>query len=124
MPAGTHDILLEQGADWALKVELRDEAGEPLDLTGWSARAQIRSANGLDLIADLSGTQGGASSGIAFEEIEGTPARIVLSRSAAQTAAMDFAEGVWSLETTDTSGKLERRLQGKATLSRRVIREE
>ena len=37
-----HNIRIEQGATWRLEVGWEDESGSPIDLTGWSARMQVR----------------------------------------------------------------------------------
>jgi hypothetical protein len=42
MPAAYHRITVEQGASYALDVTYADAAGDPIDLTGYSGRGQIR----------------------------------------------------------------------------------
>lgn len=42
MAAGIYDIIIEQGADWRLVLTWKDEAGEPVNLTGYQARMQVR----------------------------------------------------------------------------------
>ena len=43
MPAGKHNIIIDQGSDFALQLVVK-ENGVPRDLTGYSARAQLRKA--------------------------------------------------------------------------------
>lgn len=42
MPAAYHRITVEQGASFALDLTYADSAGDPIDLTGYSGRGQIR----------------------------------------------------------------------------------
>lgn len=42
MTAGTYDIIIDQGSDFSLQLTLKDELGAPTDLSGYSARAQLR----------------------------------------------------------------------------------
>lgn len=42
MAAGTYDIVVDQGSDYALEVTVKDDATTASDLTGYSARSQIR----------------------------------------------------------------------------------
>jgi hypothetical protein len=42
MSAGEHDIDIEIGATFFLNVTWEDENGDPIDLTGYDARMQIR----------------------------------------------------------------------------------
>lgn len=42
MAAGIYDIIIEQGADWRLVITWKDAEGVPVDLTGYTARMQVR----------------------------------------------------------------------------------
>lgn len=44
MTAGVYDIVIDQGSDFFLDVTIKDSNGNPTDLSGYSARAQIRPA--------------------------------------------------------------------------------
>ena len=46
MPAAVYRMHVEQGATFAITTTLTDEAGDPVDLTGYSGRGKIRSATG------------------------------------------------------------------------------
>lgn len=125
--SGIYDVTIEQGASWELLVSIEDPDGDPVDLTGVVARAQIRSANGRDLYAELIGDEAdpGADDRIEFLDPDtlGYPTSVRLWLTAAETAALDFGSGVWSLEMA-TDSATHRRLSGAATLSKRVIVEE
>jgi hypothetical protein len=42
MTAATYDITIDQGSDYSLGLVLKDTNGTPMNLTGYSARAQLR----------------------------------------------------------------------------------
>ena len=42
MAAGTYDVIVDQGSDFALEVTIKDDSTNVTDLTGYSARAHIR----------------------------------------------------------------------------------
>ena len=42
MTAGIYDITIEQGSDYSLGLVLRNSDNTLMDLTGYSARAQLR----------------------------------------------------------------------------------
>jgi len=42
MPAGRYSFTIEQGATFQLSLQYKDSNGDPVDLTGYSGRMQIR----------------------------------------------------------------------------------
>ena len=42
MPAGRYSFTIEQGATFQLSLQYKDSNGDPIDLTGYSGRMQIR----------------------------------------------------------------------------------
>lgn len=84
----------------------------PVDLTGATARMQIRARIGGELLLELTTDNGGlAITG------HGTLTRTL---SAAQTAALTWTEGVYDLEIEYADGTVQRYLQGAVTVSREV----
>lgn len=116
MTAGKNNIVIEQGADWEHPVELQDSDGNPINLTGYSAVANIRTANKLTLIVSLSTAGGGIT--LSDPDSSGFNTRFTLAIDAADTAEMDFGEAVWEMQITDAGGKIARLLEGTVTLSR------
>ncbi|WP_301361832.1 hypothetical protein [Stutzerimonas nitrititolerans] len=84
----------------------------PVDLTGATARMQIRAGIGGALLLELTTENGGLA-------ITG-PGTLVRTLSAAQTAALTWTEGVYDLEVEYADGTVQRYLQGKVTVSREV----
>ena len=115
MSAGTYNITLEQGATLTLTVLVEDDS-VIRNLTGYTARMKIRATKDSDtVLLDL--TMG---SGLTIP----TPANgeILISLTAAQTAAYTTVNAVYDLELVDGSGDVERLLQGTVTLSKEVTR--
>ena len=55
MPAGTYNILAEQGATFTRTILYTDSAGDPIDLTGFTAAMHIRlKASTVSTITELS----------------------------------------------------------------------
>lgn len=93
------------------------EANTPVDLTGYTARMQVRSrADSVDVLFALTTENGGIVLG-------GTAGDITLAMSATATAALDFRKGVYDLEVVLPDGVTVRRLmQGSVHLSDEVTR--
>ncbi|MCQ4274501.1 hypothetical protein [Stutzerimonas degradans] len=84
----------------------------PVDLTGATARMQIRAQLGGAVLLELT-TENGA---LAITGL-GTITRTL---SAAQTAALTWTDGVYDLEVQFPDGTVQRYLQGAVTVSREV----
>lgn len=84
----------------------------PVDLTGATARMQIREQVGGAVLLDLTTDNGGLA-------ITG-PGTITRTISATQTAALMWTEAVYDLEVQYQDGTVQRYLQGAVTVSREV----
>ncbi len=119
MPAAKLDLLIEQGATFKHTLYVKQGSGEsatPADLTGYTARMQIRAeVESTAVLIDLTIANGRI-------EITAAEGRIDITISAVDTAAMDFDVGVYDLELVSGSGEVMRVVQGKVTLSREVTR--
>ena len=115
MSATTYDILIEQGATYSQVITYK-ESGVAVNLTGYTARMQVRSTlESASTIVELTT----ANSRIALGGAAGT---ITLTISATDTAALTAGRGVYDLELVSGSGIVTRLLQGVATISRNVTR--
>ena len=110
MPATRYDITIEQGATFSLVITWRNAAGALVDLTGYTAKMDIRQSVGGTLIKALA-----SGSGITLGGAAGT---ITLTISATDTAAMT-TDGVYDLELT-SAGVVTRLIEGKVWLSEQV----
>jgi len=84
----------------------------PVDLTGATARMQIRAQVGGAVLLELTTANGD----LAFTG----PGTITRTLSAAQTAALTWTEAVYDLEVEYADGTVQRYLQGAVTVSREV----
>lgn len=65
MSAVQVDLRIEQGADWpGLAFPILDEEGQPYDLTGCTARGQIRSARNVEPVLFAWSTDPGEDEGL------------------------------------------------------------
>lgn len=110
------DIEIKQGATYQLTVTWKDSAGTAINLTGYTARMQVRETySSSSTIVSLT-----SSSGITLGGAAGTIAILI---SATTTAALTAPfSGVYDLEVVDGSGVVTRLLEGAATVSPEVTR--
>jgi len=106
-----YDLKIEQGATLVLDVACQDDLGRPMDLTGYSAAAQIRYRHSdPDPAAVFSSTLG--------EE----PGVVSFSLSAQQTSALSRTYGVWDCELTAPDLTVQRLAEGKVSVTPEVTR--
>jgi len=115
MSAGKYNFTIEQGATFDELLIYKDDSGALVDLTGYSARMQVRvkitDAQTLISLTDTAGiTLGGAT---------GT---IHLFISDIDTAALPITNAVYDLELVDATGVVTRLLEGAVSLSPEVTR--
>ena len=110
------DITINQGATFELTITWKDSAGTAINLTGYSARMQVRETYS-STTSVVSLTNG---SGITLGGSAGTIAIVI---SATTTAALTAPfSGVYDLELVSAGGVVTRLLQGAATVSPEVTR--
>lgn len=116
MPAGGYDMLCEQGATFVRQFKWTDENEVPIDLTGYSARMQVRTAvKASEVVVELTTANGQ----IVLYPAEG---KIELSMTATVTAALPDKRCVYDLEVVAPSGTVTRLLQGAFVISPEVTR--
>lgn len=86
--------------------------GTPIDITGYSARMQIKKNLGGDVYATLTSANGGIVLGT-------TDGQVTIFLTDVQTSALP-GSGVYDLEMVSPTGWVTRILQGKVRLSREV----
>lgn len=126
MSAGKYSFTIEQGATTNFEVKYTDNNGNPIDLTGYQGRMQIRSAIGGEVYISLSSSLGPCGTGLNFSGSSGTTpptsGSIGVYISAVSSSALNFNEGVYDLEIYSGSGceYVVRLLEGKVKLSKEV----
>lgn len=115
MPAGNYNIVIEQGATFDRLITITEPDGNLKNLTGYSARMQIRRDIDADaMLIELTDANGRI-------ELGGTLGTVRLLINAADTAALARG-GVYDLELIDGGGAIERLLQGQVRLDKEVTR--
>ena len=114
MPANIYDIICEQGTTFTRVVTYKDAAGNPVNLTSYTARMKVRSSRGASgFYLTLTNSQGItlASNG----EIE-----IVIPATA--TATVPAGSYKYDLEIVSSSGVVIRVIEGDFKVSGEVTR--
>jgi len=125
MAAGTLDIVIEQGATFKRVLSLTDNTlpfPNPIDLTGCTARAQLRDKTSNTVSYTLTCTVTDDVGGVI--EVVMTAANTALIPSAVQdkVGRKIDRDYVWDLEVVFPDTTVLRLLQGKATLSPEATR--
>lgn len=113
--SGHYDLTIEQGTSFNV-VFTWSVGGTPVDLTGWNARAQVRSmvTSAMPLL-DLT-----VGDGITLGDTLGT---ISLHIPVADTTTLPAPfSGVWDLEMVSDVGTVTRLLEGAVTVTPEVTR--
>jgi hypothetical protein len=127
MAAGRYSFVIEQGATTNFQIDWTDDSGNPIDLSGYHARMQIRpqvesTMVFLSLSSSLSDSCG---TGINLSGSNGiTPLQsgsIGIYISAVSSSALDFGEAFYDLEMVKGC-EVTRLLEGKVKLSKNVTR--
>lgn len=116
MTATTQDLTIEQGATFDDTWTWTDSNGDPVNLTGYTARAQVRSqvTSSSTVVSVTSGN------GLTLGGVAGT---IRMQLSAATTAALTAPfSGVWDLEVESSGGVVTRLFSGTVTVTAEVTR--
>tara|TARA_Y100000004_G_scaffold158530_1_gene184864 strand:- start:1945 stop:2277 length:333 start_codon:yes stop_codon:yes gene_type:complete len=105
------NIFIDQGTDFSITVDVTDSAGNVLDLTGYSAAAQIRktysSSNVSQTFTSSHNNAGGA---------------VTLSLNDTQTTALEAGRYVYDLNITSAGGVTTRVVEGQAVVTPGVTR--
>jgi hypothetical protein len=113
----TGDQAIQQGATYTKSIVWKDGAGVVMNLTGYSAKMQIRSSvSAPKVLAEIATSPG---SGIALGGALGT---IDLTISATLTGAIGEVAGVYDLELTSSGGVVTRLLEGAVEITPQVTR--
>ena len=104
--AALSNIYIDQGSDFQTVISLTDSNSDALNLTGYTALAQIRKTHGSSTIAATFGTTLTTNTG-----------QVTLTLTDTVTAAMGSGRYVYDVLLTDGSGDKTRVLEGQAILT-------
>ncbi len=116
MPAGAYDILIEPGSNFQLALVWKDSLGAPINLSGYSAKMQVRQYPASTTV------QMEASTALNTITLGGALGTITVNVPAATTALVNIQQGVWDIELTSPSGVVTRLLQGNVFVSPEVTK--
>lgn len=116
MSAGKYNIQIEQGADWNLTLVWRDDAGNAIDPSEFTARMAIVENVGDRRPLHLLTTENG---GITMNAED---TAIELYMPAAATEGWRVFKGRYDLELVDSEGRVTRLLQGRVNISPNATR--
>lgn len=112
MSAGRYDIEIEQGSDYVLNILYQDTDNDPIDLSTYTARMQLReSSDSSSSLIELTNTNGRITLGQADPNI-------VLELTAGDTASLDFDYAFYDLEVVSSSATVSKVLRGSVKLIR------
>lgn len=115
MLAGNYNFTIDQGAHFERLITITNPDGTDYDLTGYTARMQIRTEiDSEDVVIELT-TENGR---ISFSELEGAVTLTLLADDTAQIQT----DGVYDLEIIDDEDRVYRVLKGKIKLEPEVTR--
>ena len=128
MAAGKYNFTIEQGATVDFEIAYTDSNSDPIDLTGYDARMQLRpSAGSSTLYLTLSSSLGPCGTGLNMSGSAGinppTSGTIGIYISAASSSLLDFNQASYDLEIASGSGDcvvVTRLLEGSVRLSKNV----
>lgn len=116
MTAASRDITIEQGATFQYSLIWKDSAGTPVNLTGYTARMQVRRRHADEVILM------GLTSDTGEITLGGSAGTIVIVASATKTAAVPAKESVYDLELVSGDGTVTRLVEGNVTVTPEVTR--
>lgn len=112
--AGTKNFEVDQNTTFSFIVDYLDKDGLPINLTGCSAKLQVRDTKGGSKLAF---TLSSPSNGIT---IDGTAGKITVKMTPAQTNKLFYPKSSYDLMLTDTNTNKIKLVEGFLTLSRSV----
>lgn len=116
MAAASYDFEIEQGATLLKPIVWKDSTGAPVNLSGYTARMQVRqSVASTDVLLEMSTTNGKIS-------IAPSTGTITLIFSATTTAAITWKRGKYDLELTSSDGTVTRLIEGQISVSQEITR--
>jgi len=112
--AAYQDLIIEQGTDWDDEVLLVDDGGDPIDLTGYTARSSIkRSADDAEALVEMSTDNGRISIGA-------TTGSVYRTLTSSETVNFDWHSGIHDMILISGSGRITRVCAGAVTVLPRL----
>ena len=104
------NLIIDQGTDYSTSINLTDDDGNVVNLSGYTANGQIRKTYS---------SSNAVTFGITLESTSGV---VILALTDAQTANMTAGRYVYDVFVTDTLNVTSRIVEGIVTVTPRVTR--
>ena len=122
---GRYDIILQQAATYDLPISYRDSAGTPIDMSGYTARLQVRELPQYPLLVEFN-TELTANgfvflSGPAEEREDGANGNLRLFMTAANSANIAALVARYQLNITDSEGVVTPLIEGRFEVQGSVV---
>lgn len=115
MIAGVYKIVCDQGATFERLMTIKDHSANPINLTGYTARMQVRpEIESSDVLVELTTENGRLVMG-------GVAGTIAMNLGPAVTATID-RDGFYDLEIISNGGAVHRVLRGRFVVNLEVTR--
>jgi hypothetical protein len=126
MAAGRYSFIIEEGATLNLQIDWSDANGNPINLTDYHARMQIRPTVESDVvILSLSSSFSGDGTGISLNGANGdlplSSGSLAIQIAASASEGLNFTDAYYDLELVK-GGVVVRLLEGRVKLSKNVTR--
>jgi hypothetical protein len=112
--AGQKNFEVDQNATFSFIVEYKDNNGLPIDLTGSTAKMQVRDSKGGDKLAF---TLTSPSGGIVITPLLG---KLTIKMTPTQTSKLFYPKSSYDVMLTDSNSNKIKIVEGFLTLSRSV----
>jgi hypothetical protein len=117
MPAGIHNITIEQGATFRRVITWKAANGTPINLTGYTAKMQVRERVGSStVVLECSSANGRITLGGSAGTIT------IVAQDEVTTLLTAMPKAVYDLELTSGAGEVTRLLRGNAQIVPEVTR--
>lgn len=108
-----YPLKINQGESWETIFPVVDSLNEPVNITGWSARAQVRHGPLEPVLYEW-------SAGNSNLTLSGSA--VTLTVTPAVSSTWSFTEGSYDLELTDTLGRVYRIAEGSVKVKQEITR--
>ena len=130
MAAGKYSFIIEQGATLDFEIQYKDKNNNPIDLSGYTGRMQIRpTVDSTTVYLTLSSSLNADGTGLNFSGSNGstppTSGSIGIYIASCTSSLLNFGEAYYDLELYNGTGSCAytiRLLEGKVRLSKEVTR--
>jgi hypothetical protein len=109
MAAGIYNISIEKGIHFDVSFTLKDSAGDAINVTNFTFKAEVKRRAETGLIKAFTVTKTNATGGV-----------IALEMTGANTLALPVGKLVWDLVAKDSANKIRRYLTGDVTVAESV----